>query len=655
LLVAVLAAHALTHNSIRAVCAAGAAAGAIVSCIGIAQFFGWGFSWIPTVGNPSATFGYRNFAASYLVASIPVAAAFAWTSASERARLSWVLSAVLMSLFLIYTRTRGAWLGLAVALLFGVSSLLWLRFRHGLDPLRIAGSRTRLWVAAAGIVVVAVGAPLQHRMKAEGTFRFDERKADVTTALAKTFSPGDSRGRLTVWRHTLELVLDHPLLGVGLGNWQFFYPEYDRGDWITGTAAPQRPHNDLLWILAETGVIGLAAYIWILWALARTVWRALRERPGEPQSLWLLGIGLGILALVGHSCFSFPRERIAPSFVFWMGLGLAAHLGGTNSLPSGAGYSIRKIWGIATALAVLVLAASLVLTYRMIRFDVHYLQTLAAWRRHDWHHVASQAGLATGWGPINHRAFFLKGLASQKLGRAAEAAQAYEAAHRYHPNDGHAALAAAYADLGDHDAAAAHYRRELQLFPRSFGPSLGLAEALAAGGDWSSAADAYRQAIDLRPDSREALTGLAEASRRLGRWDEAARLYRAIIADHAGNVEVYTRLGSVLQSRGDLDSALAAHSQALQLAPEDPRCHNNLGALLVELGRYKEAEAAYREALRIRPGYARAYHNLGDLYAAQGDTQRAVDAYRLFLEAWRGDERFLELARTKIRNLKGTP
>ena len=105
----------------------------------------------------------------------------------------------------------------------------------------------------------------------------------------------------------------------------------------------------------------------------------------------------------------------------------------------------------------------------------------------------------------------------------------------------------------------------------------------------------------------------------------------------------------------DLDGALEAYTEALRLAPEDPRCHNNLGALFVRLGKYGEGKAAYREALRIRPDYARVYHNLGDLYTAEGDTQRAVDAYRSFLGAWRGDERFLQLARTKIRNLKGTP
>ncbi len=618
-LLALLAAHALSPAAIHAVCAAGALAGALVSCIGIAQYFGWAFSNIPTVGNPGATFGHRNYAASYLVASIPLAAAFAWTSATRLALAGWSLSAALMALFLAYTRTRGAWVGLGSALLLGGVLLLWLRLRYGTDPIGSTRSRLRIAVVLVGVFLVGLGALLPHRMQREGKFRFDEKKSDVASAVTSIFKEGGGRDRPIRWWHTLEMAADHPFLGVGLGSWQYVYPRYDRGDSITDIVAPQRPHNDLLWILSETGTFGLAAYLWILYTLCRMVVRALKTSPKRPETLWMFGIGLGILALVGHSLFSFPRERAVPSMLFWMGLGFTARLAAEQAPRSPSARIPTPLFGTALALAAALLLCALTLTYRHIRFDAAYLRALTAWRQEDWPRTASQTGHALRWGPLNHRTLLLHGLAHQKLGNLKEAAGAYTTVLRYHPNDGHAALAATYADLGNHELAAAHYRRELQLYPKSVGAALGLA-------------DAYR---------------------RLGRWDEAVKIYRASLTTAPDSADIYTKLGSALQDKGDLDGALDAYTRAL--APGDPRSYNNLGAVLALQGRLSEAEEAYSQALRIRPDYARPYHNLGDLYAAKKDTASAVDAYEKFIQTWKGDTRFLELARRKIRDLKGNP
>ena len=649
LLLALLAAYALRPAAIRTVYTAAAATGAVISCIGIAQYFGWGFAGIPSVGNPSATFGYRNFAASYLVISIPATAAFAWTSASRPGQIAGFLSAAMMTLFLIYTRTRGAWVGFGGALLIGVFALIWLSRKHHIDLLNLAQARTRLLVAGACLLLVALLALLPHGMQKEGAFRFDERKSDAFTTLAKTFSPADARGRLTVWRHTLEMVRDHPLLGVGPGNWQYRYPRYDKGDWITDNAAPQRPHNDFLWILSETGILGLIAYLWMIYTLCKTVWARLRHHPGAPHTLWAFGLAVGILALLGHSLFSFPRERIAPSMMLWMGLGCIASL---TANPVSRRIRPHRLFRPAMALAAALILCSLTLTYRHIRFDAHYLRALTAWRQEDWSRVVTQANQALIWGPLNYRIFLIKGLAHHKLGDRQQAVDTYKGALNQHPNDGHAALAAAYLDLGRYDLAETHYRIEQQLFPKSYKPALGLAQTFAASNKWTNAANAYRDAIEKNAPDPDACIGLADAYRHLNRWDDAIRTYRKILMEIPPSADIYAKLGSALQAGGDLNGALDAYTRAHQLSPDDPSHHNNLGAVYMQMGRFEDAERAYREAVRIRPNYARAYHNLGDLYAATGKARSAVKAYERFIQTWKGDSRFLELAKKKIQELK---
>jgi len=67
--------------------------------------------------------------------------------------------------------------------------------------------------------------------------------------------------RAGYWRASLDMARDHPLGGVGLGAWGTHYPRYRP---LLAHPA-QDAHNDYLQVLAELGVPGLAAFLW-LWA-----------------------------------------------------------------------------------------------------------------------------------------------------------------------------------------------------------------------------------------------------------------------------------------------------------------------------------------------------------------------------------------------------
>ena len=62
----------------------------------------------------------------------------------------------------------------------------------------------------------------------------------------------------------------NPLLGVGLGQWRLVFPLYGKiqkfresGEGLVEIFF-QRPHNDYVWVLTETGIIGLLSYLAIL-------------------------------------------------------------------------------------------------------------------------------------------------------------------------------------------------------------------------------------------------------------------------------------------------------------------------------------------------------------------------------------------------------
>ncbi|MDP6776161.1 MAG: O-antigen ligase family protein, partial [Candidatus Latescibacteria bacterium] len=282
-----------------------AVAGIGVACMGILEHLGVSWSTLPSAGRPSATFGFRNTAAAYLAINLPLSAAL-WL---ETRRRDWVLGAVstgLMLAFLMLTRTRGAWVGLSTAAVIGLLVALWMRARaerslageiwSRLSPVRrcaIAGC------LALGLAMAWLPAGFADR----GLQRLDEKKTGVAATVTSMVSEHGDRGRLRVWRHSLEMIADRPMIGVGLENWSVHYPRYDRGDVLVLPSDPQRPHNDFLWIWSELGTVGLLVYLWFLFVVGIEVVRRLKEGEEDERALALF-LGVAMLAYLGHSVFS---------------------------------------------------------------------------------------------------------------------------------------------------------------------------------------------------------------------------------------------------------------------------------------------------------------------------------------------------------------
>jgi O-antigen ligase len=75
--------------------------------------------------------------------------------------------------------------------------------------------------------------------------------------------------RITIWLTSLRIFLDHPITGIGFGNFMGFYEQYVR----VPTKIFGHAHNDFLNVAVNAGIIGFSAFIW-LWVKA---WRSLRR------------------------------------------------------------------------------------------------------------------------------------------------------------------------------------------------------------------------------------------------------------------------------------------------------------------------------------------------------------------------------------------
>jgi len=66
--------------------------------------------------------------------------------------------------------------------------------------------------------------------------------------------------RLDLWRNNLQLIEQHPLLGVGPAGYTPYYMTYHPQD-------ARSTHNNYFDVLAQTGILGFAAFVWLLGSL----------------------------------------------------------------------------------------------------------------------------------------------------------------------------------------------------------------------------------------------------------------------------------------------------------------------------------------------------------------------------------------------------
>ena len=87
-------------------------------------------------------------------------------------------------------------------------------------------------------------------------------------SLAPLPRPTVRPGRLQLWRAALAIAASHPLVGIGPDNFRLAYGAY------AGIATPDpRTHSNNMYleVLTGTGVLGAAAFAWLLWRVGRSV------------------------------------------------------------------------------------------------------------------------------------------------------------------------------------------------------------------------------------------------------------------------------------------------------------------------------------------------------------------------------------------------
>jgi len=260
-----------------------------------------------------------NYFALILVVVVPLAVHRLLHGEERLERLLGGLTAAVSLAAIGFTYSRGGVVALAAVAL----------------PMAIWVPRRRRLHVAAAAAVLGVAAVV-----ALGPTQFGQRLAALSeiTSVAKGRMPADSalRGRISEMTAAVMMFADHPVFGVGYGNYETHYHRYAREIAIDGRREERQTHSLYLEVAAETGLVGLAVFGALLAFALSGVLRARRAlleagREREAQATTALAIALfGYLTGSVFLHLSYPRY-------FWLLVGIAFAVRGLAQSQPAAG------------------------------------------------------------------------------------------------------------------------------------------------------------------------------------------------------------------------------------------------------------------------------------------------------------------------------
>jgi len=538
--------------------------GYATTLLGLSQYF-FNVDWVPQIVKPAATFGNKNMATHFIVLTFPVSLAFFLSCQNKFMKLLPAAGSILMIGFVVLTKTRAGWVAVAVEL-FVLCALL---MRNGFMHKHISFLHNKkILLAGAFLILIPIFIYLN---MAENKWQFYETSISESKSANNVSSHINKSGktdnapdrptdnlydestafRIAIWKNTIEMIKDRPLLGFGLGNHKIFYPIFHQSAEVDRIFSEEtqavRVHNDFLQAVAELGGIGLLLIIWMGISGYRIAVKAIDLSHSRESRLLSIGIVAGITGILVNACFSFPFQQAVPPLVLMVYLGILVSF--VTSKKHQWVLPVKK-W-IAGGITV----ASIAFLFVLIRYQ--YLETES--NQHLFN--ATRLEQSCNWEKVID-----------------EAQKAYVCN------------------------------------PHQIKPLSHVGLALIRLGNFKDGIDALSRVISAYPYDMNALGNIGVAYAQVGDFKKAENTFTRILKIVPDSPKAHNNLGNLYLQMNQPDRAFEEFKKAREFDPENCLYHFNFGTVAMQTGRYPDAVQAFSKAVLLRPDWAMAHKNLGILY-----------------------------------------
>lgn len=614
--------------------------GTLASLYAILQYGGIEPIWtrkIDPFGTRSvSTFGNPNFLASFLILILPVIAVLAVFEKSliKKLFLGGLLGVNLLGL--LVTRTRSAWLGLFVALIF----LAFFLVSYQVSLI----SKNRKWlIFLAGVLFLVMLYPV--RVERQG-----ERKVMVAkVAFAKVKSIADFKQmayvqRFLIWQAAYSMFKESPLLGHGWGNFEIIYP-FHQGKYLKiKKYSPFRTHannahNEILEIASQTGIVGLGVYIWLFILFFKIGIDGYRKLTTEYDKTVVLGLLASIFGMLVDNLLNVSLHFPMPALLFWVWMGLAVGICQRREMWERR-ISIKKF--LVYPLGIIIFGIIL-FNLKYFRGEVHYFKGFKyAKNNTTLGNAVKECELSYKIYPLNVDNNYELGNAYARLNEKEKAIWAYLKAIEVNPgyDEIYSNLGIMYGQTERIPEAIEALSKSIEINPLSVPTRSYLAQVHIGRKEWEKAAHQYREILELEPENLKVKANLSYVQAQMeGKppipaptqeikllfekgekyvknedWNRAEETYGKIIELVPGNIKAHLYLGNIYFSQGKIKKAINQYKKIVELSPIfNIGAHNNLGLAYLELKKVNLAKEEFQKVLKVDTGNELAIKKLKEI------------------------------------------
>jgi putative inorganic carbon (HCO3(-)) transporter len=283
-----------------------------VAIYGWVQFLGFDpLDWVTgSISIVHSTLGYSLTLGAYLAMIIPITLSRMIGQWGDKGNRIWAyaLIIILQVSCLFSTLARGAWLGLLVGCLLFLLLLAYRWQRRALIRL------STVVLIAGGLIFLLLNTGWR-----TPSLNILNWPSDISIVQARTISNNE---RLAVWRYTLPMIMERPLIGYGpetfsAAFWSYYpYESFQELEYLN----PWDAHNIILNYLTAIGILGFFVFLWILVRFYRLTLLSLQLSDDRRKQIIVAAVISSVTAFLVQAQFN--PIAFVPLVLFWFLLAL---------------------------------------------------------------------------------------------------------------------------------------------------------------------------------------------------------------------------------------------------------------------------------------------------------------------------------------------
>lgn len=271
-------------------------------------------------GRVSAFLGNPNVLGAYFAIIFPLVLGLLVFSKRMISKIMYFIAGAFIVVCTIMTGSRGAWLGMiagtAMFLIVYNFKNIWLVI-------------TSLAAVPLGVILVGKALPNDNWLVTRVSTIYNGMIAALGNEAALQHIDSSISYRFTIWDNVFEMLRDHYISGVGVGEHAFRFVYEGAID--NGEAVVAHAHSLLLQIFVSLGIVGLVIFILIMFTYGQQCFAEIKRRERSSKSRTMIIAGLASISgafVVGLTDYIWYNYRVF--ILFWIVMAVTVALVRSN-------------------------------------------------------------------------------------------------------------------------------------------------------------------------------------------------------------------------------------------------------------------------------------------------------------------------------------